>query len=295
MGIHGLGFAIREAFSSIRRNGLMSAVAVTTVAVCLFFLAGVILLSVNLSHMAGMWEEQVHVRVYLEEEIEPDVILHLRARILEIEGVEDAQFVSRDEALERLKQQFGQQKDLLAGIEGSNPLPNSFEVRVVPPQRIPEVGAEMQMLEGVESVQFRQDILDTLFQATAAVRVFGLVLVLVMGLGAVFIISNTIRITVFSRRREIGIMKLVGATDALIRGPFMIEGLILGLLGSALAAYGVSHIYRWVFEQCVQSLPFLPLVSPEPLLYDTALSLAVAGALLGASGSVLSIRRYLKV
>lgn len=295
MGIDGLAFAIRESVQSIRRNGLMSAVAVTTVAVCLFFLASVLLLSVNLSHMAGQWESQVHVRVYLDDKVEQKTVKDIQAKIEAIDGVTKVTYVSKDEALARLREQFGQQKDLLAGIEGSNPLPNSFEVRVNPPQRIPEVGSIIEKIAGIEKIQFRQEIVDRLFKATAAVRVFGLALVLLMATGAVFIISNTIRITVFSRRREIGIMKLVGATDALIRGPFMIEGLLLGLLGAALSSFAISNMYRWLFEQCIESLPFLPLVAPEPLLLNTSASLVLVGALLGSAGSVLSIRRYLRV
>lgn len=295
MGVEGLSFAIREALSSIRRNSLMSVVAISTVAISLFILASVLLLSVNLDHMAGMWESQVHLRVYLVQNVDARAIKEIQQKIEAIEGVTKTTFVSKEEALERLKKQFGEQKDLLAGIEGTNPLPNSFEIGVNPPQKIKEVASLIEKIKGVEKVQYRQEIVDKLFKLTAGVRLFGLALLFTMGAATVFIISNTIRVAVFSRRREIAIMKLVGATDALIRGPFVIEGMVLGLAGSVISSTITWLVYSWVFHATTSSLPFLPLMSPRSLLWQVVLGLVFAGSLIGATGSGLSLRRYLRV
>jgi cell division transport system permease protein len=295
MGLEGFAFALHEAFASIRRNSLMSLIALSTVAVCLFLLASVLLLSINLGYLAGMWESQVHLRVYINGSVDAKGVKDLESRIGQVDGVANVTFVTKEQALERLRQQFGQQKDLLTGIEGANPLPNSFEVRVNPPQRSKDVATVVEKLKGVDKVQFRQEIVEKLFSATAAVRVFGLALVVTVGAGTVFIISNTIRIAVFSRRREIGIMKLVGATDALIRGPFVIEGLVLGLAGSMLSSALVWALYGWVFNVTTINLPFLPLVAPDPLVLQIGAGLTGAGTFIGAAGSAISIRRYLRV
>jgi len=295
MGLEGFSFALHEALLSIRRNTLMSLVATSTVAVCLFFLAGVSLLSVNMDHMAGTFESHVHLRVYVVQGTDQKVIKELEAKIDEVEFVDKVTYVSKEAALERMRKQFGDQKDLLAGIESTNPLPDSFEVRVDPPQKIKDVALVVEKIKGVEKVQFRQEIVDKLFSLTAAVRGFGIALVIVMGSGALFIMSNTIRITVFSRRREVGIMKLVGATDSLIRGPFLIEGLILGFVGSVVAAVAIFALYTWLFGVVTSNLPFLPLLTPQPLLVEVAMALLAAGAFIGGAGSTVSLRRYLRV
>ncbi len=295
MGLEGLSFALHEGLLSIRRNTLMSLVAASTVAVCLFFLAGVSLLSVNMEHMAGTFESQVHLRVYVAQGTDQKTVKELETKIGAVDGVGSVTFVSKEAALERMRKQFGEQKDLLAGLEGTNPLPDSFEVRVEPPQKINDVALVVEKLKGVEKVQFRQDIVEKLFSLTSAVRGFGIAIVVVMAGGALFIMSNTIRITVFSRRREVGIMKLVGATDSLIRGPFMVEGLVLGFTGSIVAAASIFALYTWLFETVTSSLPFLPLVTPQPLLIQVSGALLGAGAFIGGLGSAVSLRRYLRV
>jgi len=293
MGIDGLAFAVREAFSSIKRNSLMSLIAVSTVAVCLFSVASIFLLAVNLSGATGLWENQVQLRVFLAGNLDAKGIKDIQERIQSTESVSKVVYVSREEGLERLRQQFGQQKDLLAGIESSNPLPNSFEVKVVPPQKTREVALLLEKIKGIDKVQYAQEVVETLFRATAAVKALGAALLVAMGVGAVFIISNTIRIAVFSRRREIGIMKLVGATDSLIRGPFLIEGFVLGVIGSLLSAAATIALYGYVFATV--QFPFLPLVSPQPVLIHVSLALLITGGLLGGTGSILSIRKYLRV
>jgi cell division transport system permease protein len=295
MGIDGLTFAVSESFASIKRNGLMSLIAASTVAICLFLLSTILLLALNLSNMASSWEEQVQLKVFIAQAVDAKGIKDLQAAIEKLDGVTKVTFVSKEEGLERLRQQFGQQKDLLAGVEKDNPLPNAFDVKVIPAQKLKEVAAQTEKLKGVDKVQMRQDIVERLFSVTSAVRLFGALFVLLMSAASIFIISNTIRIAVFSRRREIGIMKLVGATDALIRGPFVIEGLFLGLIGSGLSAVLVSAFYSWIYSTASLSLSFLPLVNPDPLLAQLLLGLMIMGAVLGSVGSGLSIRKYLRV
>ena len=296
MGIEGITFAVREAFGSIRRNSLMSAVAITTVAVSLFLLAFMVVLSVNLYHMADMWESQVHLRIDLLQTMDAKAAKEMQTKIEGTDGVSKVTYVTKEEALDRLKKQFGERKDLLAGLDGGmNPLPNSFEVRVSPPQRTKEVAGVIEKLKGVEKVKFGEDFVDKLFKVTAGVRIFGLGLLVVMSAGAVLIISNTIRIAVFARRRDVAIMKLVGATDAIIRGPFLIEGMVLGLFGSMVSSLITWGAYSWLFHAATGSIPFLPLVSPEIIVIQVVAGLMLVGALIGTIGSGLSLRKYLQV
>lgn len=295
MNVRSWGYALSAATSSIRKNGPMSAASISTVAVSLLVLAIFLLLAVNLEHMATTLESQVEIRAYLASDWDRAKKVDLEARIGAIAGVREVTFVTREEALERLKQQFGPQQGLLEAVEEMNPLRDAFEVRVSQTDLVGPAAEEIGQLPGVEDVTYKQEIVERLFQLTRALRLAGLVLVLCLAAGTLFIISNTIRLTIFARRREVGIMKLVGATDSLIRWPFVLEGMILGLLGAALATLAAWLAYIRLVRAISLALPFLPVLPGQPLLRELAVLLLTLGAIIGAAGSALSLRRFLRV
>lgn len=295
MNVRSWGYVLSAATSSIRKNGLMSAASISTVAVSLLVLAIFLLLAVNLEHMATTLESQVEIRAYLASDWDRAKKVDLEARIGAIAGVREVTFVTREEALERLKQQFGPQQGLLEAVEEMNPLRDAFEVRVSQTDLVGPAAEEIGQLPGVEDVTYKQEIVERLFQLTRALRLAGLVLVLCLAAGTLFIISNTIRLTIFARRREVGIMKLVGATDSLIRWPFVLEGMILGLLGAALATLAAWLAYIRLVRAISLALPFLPVLPGQPLLRELAVLLLTLGAIIGAAGSALSLRRFLRV
>ncbi|MFO7246697.1 MAG: permease-like cell division protein FtsX [Thermaerobacter sp.] len=291
------GYVFGEALRSLWRNGFMSLASVTTVAICLAVLAIILLVAVNLQYMASFVESQVEVVAFVDGSVDRAATRDLEARIEALPGVREAVFVSREAALERLKEQFGEHRDLLAGLEDpeANPLRDSFEVRLAGAQYAAAVAGELERMDGIEEVMHRQDVVDRLLAITQAVRTGGLVLVALLAAATVFIISNTIRLTVYARRHQVGIMKLVGATDGFIRWPFFLEGLMLGVLGAAVAGAAAWMGYDLVVETLTAAIPFIPILEQQPLLGNLMQLLLVLGAVIGAMGSTVSVRRFLRV
>ena len=288
-------FYIREALLSLRRNGLMSLASVSTVALTFLILGLFVLLVFNLDHVAGTLESQVEVAAYLDPDLEDGAHLEIAKLIKEIPGVKESVFVSQDEALDRLRVQFGDRQDLLDSVEDMNPLRHSFEVKAKRPEDVKVIAAEIARLEGVADVKYRQELVERLFNLTRSIRIAGLAVVVLLILATIFLISNTIRLTVFARRKEIGIMKLVGATDWFIRWPFILEGIMLGFLGTLVSIQILNRFYYWFADSVYSSLPFVPVVSPADTLRQLTLFLFGLGLLVGAFGSLVSLRRFLRV
>lgn len=288
-------FYVREAARSLVRNRLMTLASISTVALSLLILGVFLLGAVNLNHIADTLESQVEVTAYLDDKLTDTQTAELAARVKELPGVREATFVSKDEALERLKEQFGERRDLLTAVEKNNPLRNAVEVRTVTPEDVKPVVEELKALPGVAKVSFKEEIITRLFALTRAIRYAGFAVALLLVGATVFLISNTIRLTVFARRREIAIMKLVGATDWFIRWPFLLEGLALGFIGSLPAIALVSRFYSWLTANVYATLPFIPLLNPAEVLGRLSLLLLGLGILVGGLGSTISVRRFLRV
>ncbi len=295
MRIRTFEYFVREALSSLRHNGLMSIASVSTVALSLLILGMFLIMVLNLNHMASALESQVQISVYLQDNLGDRDMREVGTRITKIPGVVQVTFVDKDEALTRFKQRLGEQQGLLAVLGDTNPLPNAFEVKVDKPESVKPVAQAVAQLKGVENARFGQEIIEQLFTLTRLIRLIGLALIIFLALAALFIIANTIRITVFARRKEIGIMKYVGATDAFIRWPFVIEGMILGSAGSLIAVFLLVEAYTVLTEQIYQKLVFLPLIPKYPFLNYISILLVVAGTIIGALGSTISLRRFMKV
>jgi cell division transport system permease protein len=288
-------YFITESLNSIRRNGLMSLASLMTVALSLLILGVFIILVMNLNHMASVLESQVQVTVYLQDTLKEVEVREIGTRITKLPGVTRVNFVTKEEAMNRFKQRLGEQQGLLAELGEANPLPNSFEVKLDRPERVKPVALAIAQLKGVEAARYGQEVVEQLFSLTRMVRIFGVVLILFLGLAALFIIVNTIRLTVFARRREIGIMKYVGATDWFIRWPFIIEGVLLGFLGACIAVLPLTQFYSMLTGQVYESLAFLPLLPKYPFMGYVNIFLLCAGIGIGALGSVISVKKFLKV
>ena len=258
------GYFHKEAWASMRRNSWMTVASVGTVAVTMIVLGIFLVIAGNLSHMAGNLESQVEVSLYLQDEITSAEVDALAQRLTELEEVSSVKYVSKEEALQRLREWYGENADFLAGLEMDNPLRNGFELRTHRPEQVLDIVPTLQTFDGVAEVQYGQGVVEQLFALTGVMRVVAIGLMVGLAIAATFIIANTIRITVFARRREIGIMKYVGATDWFIRWPFIIEGMTMGLIGSLLACGLTAWLYDRAVGSLSVSLPFLPLVPPWP-------------------------------
>jgi len=288
------GYFFQSAGSSLIRNSWMTLASIGTVAVALLVLGVFMLLAVNIGAMAAQVEEQVELTAYLAD-LSPEGRNRLANELKAIPGVAAVTFVSREEAWQRLLEWYGDDRDFLAGWEGDNPLREAFEVRADSAFRIAEIAGAVAEVRGVEEVVYGREIVEQLLSITRGVRFVGIGLMAGLALAATFIIANTIRITVFARRREISIMRYVGATAWFVRWPFVIEGLALGIIGAVLASSVLAWGYYFALRSLAAAIPFWPFIAPWPLLQRLALALIGLGALIGVAGSALSVRRYLDV
>jgi len=296
---------LREGFRSVWRNGWMAFASISSIAVSLFILGVFLTLAMNINKLAADIENEVEIRVYLDVSVDRSQIPSLQNRIGSLPGVRRIVFVSKEEGLEFLKERLGEEgRALLEGQEGDeNPLPDSFTVEVFDPRSIEEVAESIWALnegqdpEPILDLNYGAETVRTLFKVTDYVRLIGFFLVLGLALMSMFLIANTIKITITARRREIAIMKLVGATNSFIRWPFFVEGAILGIVGSAIPVGILLYAYRELVDATRAELGLLQiaLVPYEDVAGVLAGLLLGLGFLIGIFGSTLSVRKFLKV
>ncbi|MCI3923356.1 permease-like cell division protein FtsX [Paenibacillus sp. TRM 82003] len=295
----------RESFRSIWRNGWMSFASISAIAISLFILGVFLVLAMNINKLTADIEKEVEIRVYLDVSVDESQVLELQNEINTIDGVKSSVFVSKEEGLEFLKERLGEEgRALLEGQEGdNNPLPDSFTVEVYEPRTIDLVADRiLELNEGKDpapiwEMNYGADTVRTLFKVTDVVRNIGLVLVAGLALMSMFLIANTIKITIVARRREIAIMKLVGATNGFIRWPFFLEGAMLGVIGSVIPAVILVLAYGQLVsatevELGLLQIALLPLNEVVRVLFVLLVGL---GFLIGVWGSTLSVRKFLKV
>ena len=288
-------YFIREVLVSLRRNNWMSFASVGTVAVSLFVLGVFLILVLNMNRLASTLESQVQISVYLKDEIKESTRREVEENIREMQGIETVNYVGKDEAMERLRERLGDQKYLLDALDGKNPLPDSIEVTVKMPEMVETAAKSIMQMEGVEEAKYGQDVVEHLFDITRLMRVFGLLLMVLLAGATLFIISNTIRLTVFARRKEIAIMKYVGATDWFIRWPFLLEGMVLGFIGGGIAAVALRSFYAAMAAKIYSTLTFFPLMPQYPFMNYVSVAIIVSGMAIGTIGSTISLKRFLQV
>ena len=288
-------YFIQEVFRSLRRNNWMSFASIGTVAVSLFVLGVFLLLVLNMNRMASALESQVQISVYLEDGLTADDRKDIASDIEALQGIESIRYISKDEAKQRLEERLGDQKYLLDALGDKNPLPDSFEVVVMSPDLVETAAKAIDRMDGVEEAKYGQDVIEHLFAITRLIRIFGLALMVLLAGATLFIISNTIRLTVFARRKEVAIMKYVGATDWFIRWPFLLEGMVLGFVGGVLAAIALQSSYAAMAAKIYETLAFFPLLPQYPYMYYVSAAILLSGMGIGALGSTISLKRFLKV
>lgn len=299
MKISTLGRHLREGSRSVIRNGWMSFASISSIAISLFILGLFYLLFVNVHHLTEQVESQVEISVFLDVNVSDETIARLRTQIEAIDNVKEVVFVSKQEGLEWMRQQMGEEN--LRGLDGeNNPLNDKFEIEVIEPRQVEAVAEQIRALNDDDNgpiirINYGKDIVDKLFRFTTIIRNVGLALVAALALTAMFLISNTIKLTIMSRSREIKIMKLVGATNSFIRWPFFVEGALLGLIGSAIPTGLLAYGYKKLMGS-QSTLDFLMLsLKPFHEVVGTMVGvLFLIGIVIGIWGTTVSVRKYLK-
>lgn len=288
-------YFIKEVYTSFKRNIWMTLASIFTVVLSLFILGFFSIVILNLNKMADTLESQVQISVYLKDDLSQEEIDETKETLSKIEGLQDIKFTTREEAMEKFKERLGDQQFLLDALDDTNPLPDSFSLTVTSPQQVKTIADTVVALDSVESASYSQDIINHLFNLTHLIRLIGVALIILLTSAAIFIISNTIRLTVFARRKEIAIMKYVGATDWFIRWPFLLEGICLGFIGGGLATIFLYIVYNQVTQEIYEAMAFFPLIPQHPFIDYISLAILVAGIIIGALGSTISLKRFLKV
>lgn len=295
MNIKNLGYFFKEALVSLSRNRVLSLATVSTMTICILFLGVAVLLTVNAGKFMNQLESDIEIIAYLDDTLTKAEIEDVQSTIEETPGVQEVVFVSKDEALQRLQVRFAQDDYNLQQTLGTNPLPNSYEVKAANPQEVAQIAQAIGDIEGVYKVNYGQGIIERLFQVTKWVRIISMVFMVVLALGAIFLIATTIRLAIFARRKEIYLMKLIGATDWFVRWPFFIEGILMGMVGALIAIGILSLGYGSLINNAQNALFFVPLVSQAGFLTEVYGSLLAVGALLGILGTYISLNRFLEV
>lgn len=280
------------------RNRGMGMASIGSITAVLIILGLVLIMILSINNLVTETKSKFdEIQVFLEDDIPLEVRKNIETTAKESEGVSNVIFQSREEALEDMKQGWEENAYLLEGLE-INPLPDSYIVKLKDIEYADKVVDRLSSLEGVEDVNYYQDLIEKLILVANYVRGGGLAITLILILISIFIISNTIKITVTARQREINIMKYVGATNGYIRGPFIIEGIIFGLLGALLSILIVNYGYSYFFQSVNTELYVLftvYLVPPKALIKDISIIFIAIGTGIGALGSMVSLKRFLNV
>ena len=288
-------YYFREVGVSMVRNRWMSFASIGTVAVSLFVLGVFLILVINMNKLASSLESQIQISVYINDALPDEGRKEIERMTRELKNVAAIEYVPREKALEILRERLGENKKILDALGDSNPLPNSFLVTVKNADDVRKTAAAIADLYGVDEVKYGQDVAANLFDLTHLMRLFGVILMALLLFATIFIISNTIRLTVFARRKEIAIMKYVGATDWFIRWPFILEGMALGTIGGGVSALALRSFYSAMVNRIYESLAFFPMVEQYPFMQYLTVALIGAGIVIGILGSTVSLKRFMEV
>ncbi|HHT85177.1 MAG: permease-like cell division protein FtsX [Bacillota bacterium] len=291
-----IGYMFSQAFRSIWRNKLSSFLSALTTGFALFLLGTSFLVSINLGFMYQMAETQMEIQAYMNKEATYSELASAATQIREMPGVSEVKFVSKEDALEELREMFKDKASVLDSLEEDNPLPPSVRIKTVGAEEIPGVVEALKSIDVVDDVMYQEEVSKRLVQVGKAVQYLSLGGMLVVGLVSVMVIANSIRLAIDARRQEIGIMKLVGATDGFVLMPFLFEGIFLGFLGSALGTGFALGAYNWVAGKIAEFIPFMPIVGLDSRsIWDMFGIMALTGVMVGLTGSAFSVRRHLRV
>ena len=287
-----INFFLGEVLRNFTRNAGMQATAIGTVAVTIVLLGAFLYARASLAHVAGEVMSQITISVYTRPDATAAQEDALRTAFAKDDRIVSSEFVPKKQGLRELRERMKGQID--TSILTENPLPDKFRIKVRDPEQVPAVAARIRKLPGVQNVDYGRDVVQRLLQLGAVARRAGIGLIVLFVLVAGIIISNTIRLTVFARRREISIMQLVGATNMYIRMPFICEGLIDGALGAALALGLLALARMTLLPKLSLALPWLQLNAARVDVGALVLELVGAGAAVGVVASWIAVGRYLR-
>lgn len=289
------GYFLRETGAALRRNGLVTFAAISTVFISLFLLGASLLVQRQVDLIAGFWAQKVEVSIFLRDEASQAEIDSLSQKIHAMPEVQRVFYESKEQAFDRYIELFGEAAPALVENVSPDALPASFRVKLKDPEKVPVIAARLSGETAIDEIQDERQIVENLLAVTGILRTGAQAVAAIMLVAAGGLIGNTVRMAVFARRREIAIMKLVGATNWFIRIPFLIEGMVQGLLGAGFAVLGL-FVMKVLFIDPLRGRGLLGIRwfdSGDVLL--TVPWLLIAGVLIATVASLFAMRRFLEV
>jgi len=288
-----LGYVIKETALSLKRNAWMSLASISTVGISLLILGFAFALVYNTNRITTTIESDIEISAFIQLDLTRDQVQVIKNKIEAFDGVKSVELLTKEQALQQFQTSLG--NDVLSNLGGNNPLPDKLTIKAQNAKQVKDLAGRVEGITGVDKVRYGQGIVERILLFTHWVRWLGFAMIGLLALGSVVLISITIRLTVFARRREIQIMKFVGAADWFIRWPFLLEGMLLGLAGAAVASVIVDYGYLGLVAYLKQNLAFIPVSNDGSFILQLTLLLLGSGTLIGALGSIISLRKFLKV
>ncbi len=291
-------YYIKEGFKSLIKNRLMSVASIVTVAVCIFIVAVSYCITVNISYMLQQVENSIGISAFAQDNLDSDKLSEILDNIQSIPHVDNVKYISPEEGLKNMQENLGDDQDILSGLAEDNPLSASFNVTVDDANYQKSVVEALEKIDGIRKVKNALTLTDALISISKTVYIISTVVISVLCVVSIVIIINTIKLAVYIRKSEINIMKYVGATDWFIRWPFIIEGTLIGLIGSAIPVLICILGYNPAVEK-ISSFPIInQLVQFKPseeIFYKIVPVAIVVGIVIGTLGSTFSVRKHLHV
>lgn len=285
-----------QAMRSVVRNGLMSVTSIFTVLCCLLILGVFLILSININYIANQVQNQCEIQAFMKDGTSAQQLSEIGNQLRQIDNVREAVAFSKQDALDYMRELFGENADALDGLEDDNPFRDSYKITLNDLSQVEPTIKAIENISGVADVENKQALMDNILNMTNTIKHVSLWIMLLLSLVSIFIIANTIKLAVFARRKEINVMKFVGATDWFIRWPFVIEGIIIGIIGGLIAfgliSWGYIAALKGLSGYEMDMFRFVPYQTIWYLLLGAFVSL---GAVIGAIGSGFSIRKHLHV
>lgn len=291
-----IGYFLKEGFRNIFLHGFMSFAAVSVIVVCLIITGTTALISYDINLNIVKLQNESEIIVYIEDTYTTEEARDMEDTILQVDNVATAEFEDKNQALEEYREELGDQADLLDGFdENNNPLRDAFHITMKDPSKVTATKAALESVEGIGNAVANEEVVARLIQIQRMFHAISVTLIVALGLISIFIIANTVKLAMLARRREISIQKMVGATNWFIRWPFVIEGMVLGLLAGGLAFLAEWGLYTELSNVASGVIPYFHIVAFDGLRWLVLGVYLGAGVLFGIGGSVTSIRKFMNV
>lgn len=296
MKINTITHFIKDAFISLKRNKTISIASVITVLITFFVLGIFMLVAANINKGISNVQSKIELKIFLNDDIKLIDQREIEIKLRELDGVKDVVYQSKEDEYRNFESTANENEGLLKGYSfENNPFNASFTVKLESPEYSAGVSEAIKDFEGVESIGNQQEMVDKIVRVVNGIRMVGIGLFVILVGVSVFLIMNTTKLTVYSRRREVGIMKFVGATDWFIRWPFIIEGMVIGFIGAIFACGTLYAAYNALVNWISSQVVFISLVPTAYVLSTLSWQFMLGGIVVGGVASIISLRKFLVV